>query len=188
MSAVEQDSLSYLRRTPAERLAPPAARAGLFGWLRANLLSSPANIALTLVCVLFIAWAFPSLLQFFLIDAVWSGADREACIASAAQPHPGACWAFVRVWFSYFLYGFYPIGQRWRVDLFFAALAFGIVWLLWLSAPRRDIGAVYFFVVLPIASSMLLRGFPPIGLVEVSTTLWGGVLVTIVVATVGMVA
>jgi general L-amino acid transport system permease protein len=181
MSAVEQDSLSYLRRTPAERLAPPAARAGLFGWLRANLLSSPANIALTLVCVLFIAWAFPSLLQFFLIDAVWSGADREACLASPAQPHPGACWAFVRVWFSYFVYGFYPTGQRWRVDLF------GVAWLLRLSAPRRDLGALYFFVVLPVLSFLLLHGAPYIGLAVVPTALWGGILVTIVVATIGIV-
>ena len=187
MSAIEQDSLSYLRRAPAERLAPPAARAGLFGWLRANLLSSPANIALTLVCVLFIAWALPSLLQFFFIDAVWSGADREVCLASPAQPHPGACWAFVRVWFSYFVYGFYPTGQRWRVDLFFLALAFGVVWLLRLSAPRRDLGALYFFVVLPVLSFLLLHGAPYIGLSVVPTALWGGILVTIVVATIGIV-
>ena len=187
MSAIEQHSLSYLRRAPVERLAPPAARAGLFGWLRANLLSSPANIALTLVCILFIAWALPSLLQFFFIDAVWSGADREACLASPAQPHPGACWAFVRVWFSYFVYGFYPTGQRWRVDLFFLALAFGVAWLLRLSAPRRDLGALYFFVVLPVLSFLLLHGAPYIGLAVVSTALWGGILVTIVVATIGIV-
>jgi general L-amino acid transport system permease protein len=187
MSAIEQHSLSYLRPAPAERLAPPAARAGLFGWLRANLLSSPANIALTLVCILFIACALPSLLQFFFIDAVWSGADREACLASAAQPHPGACWAFVRVWFSYFVYGFYPTGQRWRVDLFFLALAFGVAWLLRLSAPRRDLGALYFFVVLPVLSFLLLHGAPYIGLAVVSTALWGGILVTIVVATIGIV-
>ncbi len=187
MSAIEQHSLSYLRRAPVERLAPPAARAGLFGWLRANLLSSPANIALTLVCILFIAWALPSLLQFFFIDAVWSGADREACLASPAQPHPGACWAFVRVWFSYFVYGFYPTGQRWRVDLFFLALAFGVAWLLRLSAPRRDLGALYFFVVLPVLSFLLLHGAPYIGLAVVPTALWGGILVTIVVATIGIV-
>jgi general L-amino acid transport system permease protein len=187
MSAIEQDSCSYLRRAPAERLAPPAARAGLLGWLRANLLSSPANIALTLVCILLIAWALPSLLQFFFIDAVWSGADREACLASPAQPHPGACWAFVRVWFSYFVYGFYPTGQRWRVDLFFLALAFGVAWLLRLSAPRRDLGALYFFVVLPVLSFLLLHGAPYIGLAVVSTALWGGILVTIVVATIGIV-
>ena len=96
---------AYLRTTPAERLPPPAAHGGLVGWLRANLFSSLGNTVLTLICVGFIAWAVPQLLRFFVFDAVWSGADRDACLASPANPEPGACWAFVRVWFSYFVYG-----------------------------------------------------------------------------------
>jgi general L-amino acid transport system permease protein len=187
MAATSDMPLHFLRQAPAQRLPPPRERSGMLVWLRANLLSSPANIALTLICVLLIAWAVPPLLRFFLIDAVWSGKDRDACLASAANPQPGACWAFIRVWVSYFVYGFYPIGQRWRVNVFFAALAFGIGWLSWLRAPRRDLGALYFFIVLPVASSMLLRGFPPIGLSKVPTELWGGILVTIVVATIGIV-
>jgi general L-amino acid transport system permease protein len=178
---------AYLRSAPAERLPPPASPGGAFGWLRANLLSSPGNIVLTVLCILLIAWTVPPLLRFLLIDAVWSGADREACLASPANPAPGACWAFVRVWFSYFVYGFYPSSERWRVDVFFLALAFGIAWLLRLSAPRRDLAAGYFFIVLPILSYLLLSGDPLIGLVDVSTSLWGGILVTIVVAAVGMV-
>jgi general L-amino acid transport system permease protein len=188
MAAMSDMPPFYLRDAPAERLPPPVAQAGALGWLRLNLFSSPANAALTLFLVLVIAWVVPPLVRFFLIDAVWSGNDGQACLASPANPEPGACWAFVRVWFSYFVYGFYPLAQRWRVDLFFVALAFGIGWLLRLSAPRRDIGAVYFFIVLPILSFVLLRGFPALGLVVVPTSLWGGILVTIVVATVGIVS
>jgi general L-amino acid transport system permease protein len=187
MAAMSGTAVQFLRQAPAPNLPPPASRAGMLGWLRTNLFSSPFNIALTLLAILFIAWMVPPLLRFLLIDATWSGADREACIPSPARPNPGACWAFVRVWSSYFVYGFYPIGQRWRVDLFFLALAFGVGWLLWLKAPRRDIGAVYFFIVLPILSLILLGGLPLIGLSYVPTNLWGGILVTIVVATIGMV-
>src|SRR5262249_60395911 len=97
------------------------------------------------------------------------------------------CWAFVRERLPYFIYGSYPIPQRWRVDIFFALLAIGVAWLLWLRAPRRDLGALYFFIVLPIVSYILLKGMPLIGLVTVDTALWGGALVTIVVATVGIV-
>ncbi len=180
-------AMAYLREAPAQPLPPPAMRAGIFGWLRDDLFSSPGNIALTGVCILFIAWAVPPLLQFFVLDAVWSGSGREACLASPQLPEPGACWAFIRVWWSYFVYGFYPVGERWRVDMFFVALALGIGWLAWLSAPRRDVGAFYFFIVLPILSYVLLSGAPLIGLVTVPTSLWGGILVTIVVATVGIV-
>jgi general L-amino acid transport system permease protein len=188
MTALADTRPAYVRRSPAAKLPPPSNRTGILAWLRANLFFSPFNIALTLLCLLFIAWAVPSLLRFFLIDAVWSGSGRDACVASAAHPEPGACWAFVRAWSSYFTYGFYPAGERWRVDLFFVALAFGVVWLLWLSAPRRGIGALYFFVALPILSYVLLRGVAWIGPSRVATELWGGILVTILVATVGMVA
>jgi general L-amino acid transport system permease protein len=187
MAAMSDMPVQFLRQAPADSLPPPPSRAGVFHWLRANLFSSPFNIALTLICILFIAWIVPPFLRFFVINATWSGNDREACLASPANPQAGACWAFVRVWLSYFVYGFYPIGQRWRVDLFFLALAFGIGWLLWLKAPRREIGALYFFIVLPILSLILLSGLPPIGLASVPTNLWGGILVTIVVATIGMV-
>jgi general L-amino acid transport system permease protein len=188
MSALSDMPHLYLRRTPADRLPPPLTRSGVLGWLRANLFSSPLNIALTLICLFLIAWAVPPLARFFVIDAVWSGSDRNACLASPDNPTPGACWAFIRVWLSYFVYGFYPFDERWRVDLFFLALGFGIGWLLWLSAPRRDLGAVYFFIALPILSFVLLRGVASIGIARIPTDLWGGILVTVVLATIGIVA
>jgi general L-amino acid transport system permease protein len=188
MAAMADTPVLYVRTAPAEQMPPPVATSGLIGWLRANLFSSGSNTILTLACAALIFWAVPPLVRFLFIDAVWSGPNREVCLASPAHPEPGACWAFIRVWLSYFIYGFYPIAARWRVDIFFAALALGTGWLGWLSAPRRDLGALYFFVVLPVFSFVLLYGFPAIGLAAVPTNLWGGVLVTIVVATVGIVA
>ncbi len=188
MAAIADTPVLYVRTAPAAKLPPPAASSGFIGWLRVNLFATPGNAILTLACVALIAWAVPPLIRFLFIDAVWSGPNREVCLASPAHPEPGACWAFVRVWLSYFLYGFYPIAERWRVDVFFAALALGIAWLGSISAPRRDLGAVYFFIVLPVLSFVLLYGFPTIGLAAVPTNLWGGVLVTIVVAAVGIVA
>ena len=97
MAATDQ---VYLRDTPAKLLPAPVASTGVLGWMRANLFSSPANIALTIICVAAIVWIVPPLLRFFIFDAVWSGADREACLPSEQHPEPGACWAFVRVWSS----------------------------------------------------------------------------------------
>jgi general L-amino acid transport system permease protein len=179
--------ISFVRRTPIAPLPPPLAMAGALGWVRANLLSSPSNIALTVVTALFLLWMIPEAVNFLFIDAVWSGSDRLACLPSAQQPEIGACWPFVWERLPYFIYGSYPIPQRWRVDAFFVLLAIGVGWMLWLNAPRRDLGVVYFFVVMPIASVILLTGLAAIGLPPVDTTLWGGVLVTITVASVGIV-
>jgi general L-amino acid transport system permease protein len=165
----------------------PATMTGAIGWLRNNLLSTPFNIALTIVVVLLLAWIIPELVKFLVIDAVWSGSDRDACPESVQHREIGACWPFIWERLPYFIYGSYPIPERWRVDVFFAMLAFGIVWLLWLNAPRRDLAAIYFFVVLPISSFILLAGWSLVGLRPVDTVLWGGVLVTIVVAAIGIV-
>ena len=178
----DDDFASY--RGTGVRRPPPPTSAGAADWARRNLFSSPLNVALTLGCLILVIWAAPPLIRFFLLDAVWSGTNRDACVKSAAL---GACWAFVRAWFSYFVYGFYPASERWRVDLFFAALALGLVWLGWLRSPRRSLGAIYFFVVLPLLSFVLLHGAPVMGLAVVPTALWGGILVTMVVATVGIV-
>jgi general L-amino acid transport system permease protein len=179
--------IAFVRKDNIAPRPPPAAMTGALGWLRENLLSTPFNIALTILIVLLFAWAIPQLVKFLLIDAVWTGSDRDACLESVQHREIGACWPFVWERLPYFIYGSYPISERWRVDVFFAMLAIGILWLLCLNAPRRDLAAVYFFAILPAASFMLLTGWAAIGLQPVDTVLWGGVLVTIVVASVGIV-
>jgi len=179
--------LAFVRHATIAPRPPPATMMGAFGWVRANLLSSPFNIVLTILIVGLLAWAIPEIVKFLFIDAVWTGNDREACLASVQHREIGACWPFVWERLPYFIYGSYPISERWRVDVFFVMLAVGIVWLLWLNAPRRDLGAIYFFLILPVTSFILLTGWSAIGLRPVDTVLWGGVLVTIVVAAVGIV-
>jgi general L-amino acid transport system permease protein len=179
--------IAFVRRETIAAQPPPKAMTGSVAWLRENLLSSPFNIALTILIVLLFVWVVPDLVRFLLTDAVWSGTDRDACREIVQHREIGACWPFVWERLPYFIYGSYPIPERWRVDLFFVMLAVGVAWLLWLNAPRRDLGSLYFFIVLPVGSFILLHGFPAIGLPVVDTVLWGGVLVTIVVASVGIV-
>src|SRR6266487_907158 len=176
----------YVRRLLMDAQPAPITMTGPIGWLRANLFATPLNTALTLLSILLIAWVVPPFAKFLVIDAPWVGADRDACLPSATRPEVGACWPFVRERFAYFIYGSYPIAHRWRVDVFFALLAVGVVWLLWLKAPRRDLGTIYSFIVLPIVSFILLRGWPLLGLPTVESDYWGGALVTIVVAAVGI--
>jgi general L-amino acid transport system permease protein len=184
---VPTTSVAFVRAQPAVRRRAPVTEHGPLVWMRRNLFSTPFNTVLTILAGLFLAWAIPPVVQFLVLDAVWTGADRDACLATADGRELGACWAFVRERFSYFIYGSYPVAQRWRVDLFFALLAFGGAWMLWLDAPRRRLGAVYFFIVLPVMSFVLLSGWRVIGLSHVDTASWGGLLVTVVVAAIGIV-
>ena len=179
--------IKFVRGTTIAARPAPAAMTGALGWLRANLLSSPFNIALTILIVVLLAWAIPELVQ---ISADRRGMDRQRprrLPRSRAASRDRRLLA-VRVGaLGLFRLRLLSDPQRWRVDVFFAMLAIGVVWLLWLEAPRRDLGSVYFFVVLPISSFILLTGWSAIGLPPVDTVLWGGMLVTIVVASVGIV-
>lgn len=184
---VSPTSKVYVRQEAAPVLPPPGSLIGPLAWVRDNLFSSPGNILLTVVAAALAYISIPGFLNFLFFDAVWSGTDREACIAKNGIL-PGACWAFVRDRFSFFIYGFYPVDERWRVDLFFVLGTIGVAWMLWLKAPRRDIGMIYFLIVLPVVSYYLLGGASWLGLSAVDTARWGGLMVTLVVAGVGIVA
>jgi general L-amino acid transport system permease protein len=166
---------------------PPRHVRGPVAWLRENLFSTPLSAVLTILAIYIVYLLLPPIANFLVFDAVWSGADGAACRPQTAGRPVGACWAFIADRLGYFIYGSYPGSERWRVDIVFAMFGFGIAWMLWLDAPRRALGAIYFFVVLPVVSYLLLSGSDLLGLPHVPTSLWGGVLVTFLVSIVGIV-
>jgi general L-amino acid transport system permease protein len=184
---VATNSLRFVSRENLEALPPPNLTRGPIAWARENLFSGIFNTILTVLSAALLILVVPPVVRFLFIDAVWIGADRAACREDMAGHPVGACWAFVWDKLNFFTYGSYPASERWRVDLFFTLLAIGVGWLLWLKAPRRGLGAIYFFVVFPAISFLLLTGSSSLGLDEVPTSLWGGILVTLIVATVGIV-
>ena len=85
----------------------------MIGWLRHNLFSSWGNAFLTVVA-LYIVWRLvDGVVSWGIVNAVWSGDSGEACKAEGS----GACWVFIRARFAQFMYGQYPVPERWRVDL-----------------------------------------------------------------------
>ncbi|MEA2858894.1 MAG: ral L-amino acid transport system permease protein [Methylobacteriaceae bacterium] len=185
MSAI-QDSLDetfFVRTEAAPEQPPPLAVGGIVGSVRANLFRDIGTSILTLVAATIAIWFGVDIVRYMIIDAVWSAPDGAACRA----PGAGACWAYVWRKLPYFIYGSYPVDERWRVDVTLAIGAVLIAWLLWPSSPRKGTGALLFFVLYPILAFVLLYGVPALGLPQVPTNLWGGVFVSLLVALVGMV-
>jgi len=185
MSAI-QDSLDdtfFVRTEAAPEKPPPVAVGGVIGWVRRNLFRDVWTSILTLVAAAIAIWFGIDLIRYMVIDAVWSAPDGAACRA----PGVGACWAYVARKLPYFVYGSYPIEERWRVDITLLIGAVLIAWLLWPASPRKGLGAILFFVVYPVLAFVLLYGTPVLGLTQVPTHLWGGIFVSLLVALVGMV-
>ncbi|WP_319774080.1 amino acid ABC transporter permease [Breoghania sp.] len=171
----------FVRQEMAPVLPPPVATGGLLGWLRANLFSSLGNTVLTLFGILILGSLLEPLIKFAFVDAVWTGENREACLASH-----GACWPYIKDYFPQFIYGRFPVEERWRVDIVFAGFAIGLVPLLIPSAPFKRLNLAYMLVVFPIAAYYLLTG--GLGMKIVETSYWGGLLVTLVIAVTGIAA
>jgi general L-amino acid transport system permease protein len=149
---------AFVRTETLQQQPAPLSVAGPLAWIRANLFSSPLNAILTLACIWLVVVTLPEMIRFYFIDAVWSGTSRDACLADKVGRPVGACWAYVADRFQYFIYGSYPIAERWRVNIVFAMFALGVVWLLWSGAPLKKVGAFYFFVILPLSAFILLLG------------------------------
>ncbi len=124
----------------------------------------------------------------------------------------GACWAYVGDRFAQFMIGSYPRGEAWRpilVALLFVAL---LIPMLIPSAPRKGWNALLLLVALPIVGYVLLLGglyqfiyidfsIPlyfvriPVylniplfsfSLPHVETSLWGGLMVTLIISFIGI--
>lgn len=178
---------AFVRSQPLPQIAPPSSVRGPLAWIRENLLGSPTHVILTLIGLYLIYVTVPEMVRFYIIDAVWSGADRNACLADKIGRPVGACWPYIADRWRYFVYGSYPVDQRWRINITFVMFAVGVVWLLWQSLPQKKLAGLFFFVILPVAGFFLLRGSPALGLPVVDTGLWGGITVTLLVAAVGIV-
>lgn len=189
---MQEHDLAFVRAEMAPAEAPPRREQGVAGWIRKNLFASAGDTLLTILGVVLIALVVPPLVDWLFFHAEWSGTNRTFCATrSQGGLHPdgwsGACWAFVGQKFQQFLYGLYPVGERWRVDLVGALFILLLAPLLVPKVPRKGVNALLFFIVYPIVSYFLLLG-GHFGLSHVETPLWGGLMVTLILSFVGIVA
>jgi general L-amino acid transport system permease protein len=161
--------------------AAPVHHVGPLGWLRVNLFSSIGNATLTVLVVALLLWSVPPLLNWAFFSAVWTGTTRAACEAAT-----GACWPYIWQRMGQILYGFYDVGERWRPDIVYALGAAGIAWLTIPRLPRKWLAGILMLTIYPLIAYVLLSG-GWFGLPIVSTERWGGLLLTLVVAAVGIV-
>ncbi len=187
---MSKSGMFQIRTEEAPLLPAPVSTTGVIGWMRQNLFSSIGNTILTVIGVLLAYSMLAPFIQFAYIDAVWTGDNREACLPQDGG-HSGACWAYVEAYFPQFIYGRYPVEERYRVDIVYALFALLLVPLAIPSAPFKKINAILFLLVFPIIAYFLLTGLvigDNVILPIVETAVWGGLLVTLVIAVTGIVA
>jgi general L-amino acid transport system permease protein len=151
-------------------------------WLRANLFSSIPSSIISLLLIFLLAKACVSFVQWGITNAIWmvSGNDSSACRALRGL---GACWAVIPEKYRFILFGTYPFDQQWR-----PALATLMFVALFLVSSRRSFWRKE--LVLVWAGALAVIGFlmwgGAFGLSFVSQDRWGGLPVTLILATFGL--
>jgi general L-amino acid transport system permease protein len=164
------------QRLPLQRnFAPGTPGARALEWLRRNLFGSLLNTVLTLVIVALAALILPPLVRWGIAQATFAGTTRGDCVAG------GACWAFIRVRLPLFFYGHYPANQYWRVDLAAVLLAVFCVPVLSEGVRHRWVWVLLLLTLFPALAAVLLWG-GVLGLDYVDTTLWGGLMLDVIVS------
>jgi general L-amino acid transport system permease protein len=163
----------------------PIKTEGFVPWLRANLFGNvPSTVTTVVLLLLFLYW-LPTLANWLLFKAVWV-ANFDTCQAARGV---GACWGVITEKYRIIIFGRYPLDQQWRPELATAAMVALLVvscirafWKPWLVLLWLAVMALFFGLM----GGGTLLGVPT-GLTVVDTDRWGGLPLTIMLATLSIV-
>ena len=166
--------------TPIAPRPAPVKTEGLVPWIRRNLFGNLPSSIVTLALLGLALWLLPQLFSWAVLNAV-TAADADRCQAARGV---GACWGVITEKHRLIIFGRYPFDQQWRPEVATIALVALLVascvrtfWRPWLLLLWVAVLALFF---------ALMRG-GVLGLTPVETDRWGGLPLTIMLATLSIV-
>ena len=170
----------------ASRDQPPAGTSGPVAWVRTNLLDSWWSTAVTLALGYVIVRVLFSLLEWGVVNAIWTVPYNATGIPDTTACHNaagiGACWAVLVDKYRLILFGRYPYDQQWRpavvVLLFIGLYIVSGMRRFW----RKELALIW---IATLAAVGVLMGGGMFGLREVTNDNWGGLPLTLILATFG---
>ena len=164
--------------TTSTQQAPPLAQEGVWGWCRARLFSSPLNAILTVLVVWLLLMTVPAMVEWLFIRANFSATTAQECRASG-----GACWAFIAEKHRLILFGIYPYDEQWR-PLLATLILIGVIVCSCVRWFWRPMLGLFWAVALTAVAVLMWGGV--LGLSYVENSRWGGLPLTLILATFGI--
>jgi general L-amino acid transport system permease protein len=165
---------------PVPPRAPPVKQAGVVYWLRTNLFADWKSALTTVVLVGFALAYLPPLFDWAVVQAVLQP-NAEVCQQARGT---GACWGAIVEKYRLIIFGRYPYEEQWRPQIATGLL----VGLLMASCVRMfwKPWLVVLWVAVLAAFFVLMYG-GVFGLSVVTTDRWGGLPLTIMLASLSIV-
>lgn len=160
---------------------PPVQHTGIIGWVRSNLLYPWYNAVLTVVTAAIIYAAVKPFLSWAVFNASVS-LDPEL-----AKKSTGAAWGFIRDMWPVFMTGIYPADDRWR-PLLALILVIVLVSMSMVGKLRTTRWMKVLWIASPFIVFGLVHGGFFTGLAVVESHYWGGLMLTVILAVVAMIA
>ena len=154
----------------------PARTAGPVARIRANLFADIPSTIATLVMLALAIYFLPGAIEWMFTKAVFRP-DANACQAARGE---GACWGVITEKWRFIVMGRYPFEQQWRPELA-TILLLGLVVLSCIRAFWKWWLGLLWLVVIPLF--FILMGGGVFGLTKITTDLWGGLPLTVMLAT-----
>ena len=161
---------------PIEARPAPVRTEGLLPWVRKNLFGNLPSAGVTLLMLGLLLWLLPKLFGWAVLHAVVAP-NSDQCQAARGV---GACWGVITEKYRLIIFGRYPFEQQWRPEIATVML----VALLMASCMRafwKPWLAGLWLVVLGAFFALMKGGV--LGLSPVETDRWGGLPLTIMLAT-----
>ena len=152
----------------------PVNTDGLMPWIRANLFGNWQTTLGTVVLGGLLLWMLPHVLGWTLLRAVWEP-NADACRAEGV----GACWGVIAEKYRLILFGRYPFEEQWR-PLIATLLMVALLVASCMRAFWKPWLAILWIGVLGAFFAIMLGGV--LGLSRVETDRWGGLPLTILLA------
>ena len=170
----------------AVRPPPLIAGAGVLGWARVNLFNSVLSSVVTVVLsYLILKWAW-QLIDWGVLHAIWTvpstaaGPDTSVCREAKGV---GACWAVIGEKYRFILFGRFPYDEQWRPAIVIA-LFIGLYIVSAIKAFWRPALLLVWVATLTIIGILMWGGVA--GLTYVPQDAWGGLPITLILATFGL--
>lgn len=157
----------------------PTQTGGLFGWIRSNLFGDWLTALMTVVIGGVLLYTLPQLLSWAIFRASWLP-NYTVCRVEGA----GACWGVIAEKYRIILFGRYPFEEQWR-PLVATVLMLGLLVASCTRVFWRPWLAILWIVVLTLFFTLMYGNVP--GLSKVETDRWGGLPLTILLASLSIV-
>ena len=162
---------------PVAARPAPIKTEGVVAWIRSNLFGSLGTALGTLAIGLVLLATVPRFLNWAFVNAIWAK-DYDACHAAA-----GACWGVVAEKYRIIIFGRYPFEEQWRPLLATLALLALLVVSCMRAFWKPALGILW---VLVLAFFFTLMSGGVFGLSKVDTDRWGGLPLTLLLASLSM--